>query len=183
LDIQVVIVLASIIPPGIFAMEQQYQPPPPPPTYSAQRPPGRAHIPLYPKGFIAIRIVQLVLALFIIGFCAYGVSTLAFSGGSLMLFTGIATLTVTIWLIVAEFGAPMIYNYWAVIALDSSLVIFWLCSFALLAAQTSYVFDYYGGLRGAWLIYASCMAAAAALGGVELWVVLNSPLTLLFAAE
>jgi hypothetical protein len=37
------------------------------------REPGREHIPLLPKGFFAIRIVQLVLALIIMGLAGYGV--------------------------------------------------------------------------------------------------------------
>jgi hypothetical protein len=41
--------------------------------YSAERAPGREHIPLYPRGFIALRIVQLVLSLIIIGLCGFGV--------------------------------------------------------------------------------------------------------------
>lgn len=36
------------------------------------RPLGREHIPAYPKGFIAIRIVQLVLALIVLGLAGYG---------------------------------------------------------------------------------------------------------------
>jgi len=55
--------------------------------YSAERPVGREHIPLYPRGFIALRIVQLVLAVIIIGLCGYGVYGLAFSGDILTLFT------------------------------------------------------------------------------------------------
>lgn len=56
--------------------------------YSAYRPAGREHIPIYPKGFIALRIVQLVLALIILGLCAYSLtSELSFSGGALSVFT------------------------------------------------------------------------------------------------
>lgn len=56
--------------------------------YSAYRPAGREHIPIYPKGFIALRIVQLVVALIILGLCAYSLtSELSFSGGALSVFT------------------------------------------------------------------------------------------------
>ena len=48
--------------------------------YLTARVAGREHIPLYPKNFIAIRIVQLVLAVIVIGLSAYGVSLLAFDG-------------------------------------------------------------------------------------------------------
>lgn len=49
-------------------------------TASNARVAGREHIPLYPKGFIALRIVQLVLALFVLALASYGVSLLAFDG-------------------------------------------------------------------------------------------------------
>jgi hypothetical protein len=55
--------------------------------YSNQRTPGREHFPLYPKNFIAVRIVQLVLALIILGLSGYGVAFLVFSGDCLTLFT------------------------------------------------------------------------------------------------
>ncbi len=54
---------------------------------SSNRAPGREHIPVYPKGFIAIRIIQLVLALIIVGLDAYGLSLLIFDGDSLNIFT------------------------------------------------------------------------------------------------
>jgi len=43
------------------------------PKYSAARAPGHEHIPLYPAGFIALRIVQLVLAVLLLALGAYGV--------------------------------------------------------------------------------------------------------------
>lgn len=48
--------------------------------YSAIRAPGREHVPLYPKGFIAVRILQLVFAVIVLGLGAYGLSWLAFDG-------------------------------------------------------------------------------------------------------
>lgn len=50
-------------------------------TMNAPRPiPGREHIPVYPKGFIAIRIAQLVVALIIMGLAAYGGCSVAVIG-------------------------------------------------------------------------------------------------------
>jgi hypothetical protein len=43
------------------------------PQHPAGRPPGKEHIPIYPAGFIAIRYVQLILALVILALAAYGV--------------------------------------------------------------------------------------------------------------
>jgi hypothetical protein len=56
-------------------------------NYSTARPAGREHFPVYPKGFIAIRFVQLVIALVILGLDAYGLSVLSFSGDGLNIFT------------------------------------------------------------------------------------------------
>lgn len=62
-----------------------------PKQYPVARPPGREHIPLYPTGFSVIRIIQLVLALLILGLAAYGISTtqslanVSFDGDSLIL--------------------------------------------------------------------------------------------------
>jgi hypothetical protein len=42
------------------------------PRYSAVRAPGREHIPLYPQGFIAIRIIQMILAVIILGLSSFG---------------------------------------------------------------------------------------------------------------
>ena len=56
-------------------------------AYSNQRAPGREHIPVFPKGFIAIRIIQLVLSLVVIGLSAFGLSILSFDGAALNIFT------------------------------------------------------------------------------------------------
>lgn len=97
----------------------------------------------------------------------------------LMYCQAIVTLIICIYYIVAEFGAPAIYNYWAVLGLDIFLVLFWLISFALLAAQIAPYMagytscDYYGDcysvtLSDAEKTYAGALAAAAGIGGLEL---------------
>lgn len=53
--------------------------------YSPERAPGREHVPRYPPGFVAIRFVQLVFALIIIGLAAYGISLLPFDGSIFIL--------------------------------------------------------------------------------------------------
>lgn len=47
---------------------------------------GREHIPIYPRGFIALRFVQLLLAILVIGLCGFGVHLLATNGACLSLF-------------------------------------------------------------------------------------------------
>jgi hypothetical protein len=49
------------------------------PQFAVGLPPGREHIPLLPKGFIAIRIVQLVLSLIILALAGYGMLILGFT--------------------------------------------------------------------------------------------------------
>lgn len=56
-------------------------------NYSAARPAGREHVPAYPKGFIAIRIVQLVIAVIIIGLSAFGLSEIIIAGSELSIFS------------------------------------------------------------------------------------------------
>jgi hypothetical protein len=86
---------------------------------------------------------------------------------------GVATLIICIYYIVAEFGAPALYNYWAVLSLDIFLLIFWLISFALLAAEVSVLMSGYY-CNGGWDICSvsdvlgACLATAAGLGGVQL---------------
>ncbi len=86
------------------------------------------------------------------------------------------TWITSIYHIVAEFSAPQIYNYWAVLSLDIFMVIMWLCSFALLASAVaiwaSFVDTYYvgfylyeDGYSKAWI---GALAGAAAIGAIEL---------------
>lgn len=55
--------------------------------YSNQRVPGKEHIPLYPKGFVAIRIIQLIFGIICLGLSAFGIVYLIFAGDALTLFT------------------------------------------------------------------------------------------------
>ncbi|KAI1175573.1 hypothetical protein F4777DRAFT_322790 [Nemania sp. FL0916] len=140
-------------------------------NYVTERPAGREHIPLYPKGFVAVRILQLVLGIICLGLTAYAVAVLPISGAGLMLFTAIITLISSVYILVAHFGPPAAYNYWAILGLDIFHAVFWLISFALLASQAAIVLsynDYYFG-SNAVTIFGSVIAAAAGLGGVQ-WV-------------
>lgn len=81
-------------------------------------------------------------------------------------------MVVTIYLLVVQYNAPASYNYWAVLALDIFLLIFWLIAFALLATETYLVseFDYYcnAGLCSFTDLGQGVVAAAAGIGGVQL---------------
>ena len=97
-------------------------------------------------------------------------------------------MIVTIYLLVCHYGQPKLYNYWAVLSLDIFLLIFWLISFGLLAADAAAIFaygsgtyysystdSYYsGGLEGVALAWAACLAGAAGLGGVQFALFITS---------
>ena len=90
------------------------------------------------------------------------------------------TLVTSIYYVVCEFSAPNAYILWAVLALDIFLVIMWLAAFAVLAAEVSVLFVYFGydysyvdyyynsDYNDLPLIVTSCLAAASGLGGVQL---------------
>ncbi|KAI1314182.1 hypothetical protein F5Y03DRAFT_389658 [Xylaria venustula] len=142
-------------------------------SHITERPVGREHFPIYPKGFVAVRIIQLVLGIICLGLSAYIVSIIPINGAVLVLFTSIVTLISSVYILVAHFGPPAAYNYWAILGLDIFHVIFWLISFALLASQAAAVLsytDYYGFYDDAYTAYGSIAAAAAGVGAVN-WVV------------
>jgi hypothetical protein len=56
-------------------------------SHSTVRPARREHWPVYPKSFIVIRIVQLVLAVIILALDAFTVAYLVTYGNELTLFT------------------------------------------------------------------------------------------------
>lgn len=56
------------------------------PRYSPARELGREHFPRTPKGFIAIRIVQLILAVTTLGLDAYVLSIVLYDGAELTIF-------------------------------------------------------------------------------------------------
>jgi len=61
-------------------------PPAPPKVYSAERQPGWEHIPIYPKNFIILRMVQLFLAVVVLALCAFTIHLFPTNGSCLSLF-------------------------------------------------------------------------------------------------
>ncbi|WPH00678.1 Hypothetical protein R9X50_00350800 [Acrodontium crateriforme] len=96
-----------------------------------------AHIIEQPKWVEIIRIVQAVLSVILLGFSAYGVSYIAFNAYCLTLFTALWTILVLAYYIVSIRFAPQAYNWIAVLVLETLTTIFWLSSFATLAALYS----------------------------------------------
>lgn len=86
------------------------------------------------------------------------------------------TMGITIYYLVVDFSRDSWkhYNYWAVMSLDIFAIIFWLISFAIMAADIApfadenEVCDYYGTCIWFGYILFACLAAVAGLGGVEL---------------
>lgn len=54
---------------------------------STNRAPGREHFPNYPKGFIALRILQLIVTILVLGLTAYTMAVVPFVSNVIMLFT------------------------------------------------------------------------------------------------
>ncbi|KAK3902745.1 hypothetical protein C8A05DRAFT_33525, partial [Staphylotrichum tortipilum] len=111
-----------------------------PQQHTAARLPGREHIPIYPSPFIGLRIAQLVLAVIILGLAAYGVWGIDvlidyFTGCALILAVAVLSIVASIYFLIAHYGPPAAYNYWAILGLDVFFVIMWLCAFALQASQ------------------------------------------------
>jgi hypothetical protein len=150
-----------------------------------QQPAGKEHMLRYPKGFIAVRIIQLVIGIVALGLAAYGLQYIIFGGNVMMLISAIVTMITTVYCIVGTTVGPKAYNYWAILAFDIFLVIFWLISFALTAywvgpvfQEVAYYADYYNTYSDYYSYYgytynsfaatvAAVLAAATAMSGAE----------------
>ncbi|KAF2117891.1 hypothetical protein BDV96DRAFT_644229 [Lophiotrema nucula] len=94
------------------------------------------------KAFTPIRIIQLVLALIVLGLSAYPVSltnsyasSYVFTPGAIAIFTAIATkILVVYWFVANSVSHQTLYNYWAVFAVELFVWVFWLTTFALYAS-------------------------------------------------
>ncbi|TVY64218.1 hypothetical protein LSUE1_G008789 [Lachnellula suecica] len=158
------------------------------------------HILPLPQAFLALRAVQLVVAIVILGLSAYVVTFIAFNAACLTLFTAIATMIITVYNVVSNTALKSAYNYWAILALDVFALIFWIISMAYLAwttaAATWYYTDYscsdyyyycYKKRDSPLAVrattdlatYRNSMAAAAGLGGLEF---ILFAITLIFTA-
>ncbi|KIM92933.1 hypothetical protein OIDMADRAFT_62057 [Oidiodendron maius Zn] len=146
-----------------------------------------------PTFLLVFRSLQLATAVAILGLAAYGENYYSFDGDGLMLFTAIATIIITVYIIVSSTATPVAYNYWAILGLDIFAVIFWIVAFALLASEVApfnavtypsvttpnCIYYVYGfcvrNKRGLGLAkrifslgtYRNALAAAAGLGGLE----------------
>ncbi|EPE34584.1 hypothetical protein GLAREA_10278 [Glarea lozoyensis ATCC 20868] len=103
-----------------------------------------SHVLPLPIPFLALRAVQLAMAVVVLGLTAYGLSfNFVVDALALSLFTAIATLIITIYNIVSFVAVKAAYNYWAVLGLDIFGLIFWLTSMGLMASWVSGFSDVY----------------------------------------
>ncbi|KAK0729300.1 hypothetical protein B0T21DRAFT_292257 [Apiosordaria backusii] len=134
-----------------------------------QRKPGREHIPLMPTGFIALRIIQLVVAVIVLALVSYSIHFLAWDGNAFMLAVAIMTIISSIYHLIAWFGVPEAYNYWAILGLDITLIVLWLAAFAVVAARIAPWMEYYGAYLYSLSTYETAwwtgLAASSGLGG------------------
>jgi hypothetical protein len=101
--------------------------------------------------YLGLRIVQLIFAVAVTGICIFGAVYIPTSGMILNIVTGFATIVTAIYYFVAYYAQPGMYQYWAILSLEIFCLIFWLTSFADLAAEVAYAaaltcdtsYDYY----------------------------------------
>ncbi|KAH7018089.1 uncharacterized protein B0I36DRAFT_368136 [Microdochium trichocladiopsis] len=145
--------------------------------HSAEREAGREHIPQYPKGFVALRIIQLIFSLICMSLSAFALSLATSSTPMIMIFVSIFTLITTTYNIVACNIHPKLYNYWAVLTFEIFLFLAWLVAFALMGSSGAVLiasWQAYGNSltsESADLIavLGSVMAAAGAIGAMN-WI-------------
>ncbi|TLS23386.1 uncharacterized protein PpBr36_06470 [Pyricularia pennisetigena] len=141
---------------------------------------NRAHVPATPMWIAIIRAVQLGLALLILILTAVAANKFRVAWSSLALtwFTFAWTLLHIGWLFISILIVPLIYNIWGQLAVEILSVIFWLASWAALAADAAAIGDYesvYGsrgrtaGITNDFSTGSGCIKASAALGALE-WI-------------
>ncbi|KAL2143517.1 hypothetical protein VTI28DRAFT_10373 [Corynascus sepedonium] len=138
------------------------------------RPPGREHIPIFPKKFATIRIFQLILAFLVVVASAIGVHYRPFFGNAFILIVGLITLCTSTYLLIAEYGPPTAYNYWAILSLDVLLVILWLCCVPMTSGRLRLLFeiaDYdrenFGAVTSLYAAFLASQTLATLFGGFE----------------
>ncbi|KAK2743211.1 hypothetical protein CKAH01_06921 [Colletotrichum kahawae] len=93
--------------------------------YASRRTPDSEHIPLFPKGYMVFRFLQLALTIALLVICArtliWGLRDHGRPIGSirisLLVFSSIVTI-VTVWHLVSYYRMSKFYNYWVVLVFD-----------------------------------------------------------------
>ena len=137
-----------------------------------------------------IRAFQFVFAIVLLALSAYGISKYAYDGFGLTLFTvclqpplpfhhrilivqqSLATVIITVYILVAAEFYSLIYNYWAILGLDIFLIIFWLISFSVTASNGASYFwvnrYYFNDKNYNSITYRNVLRATAVFRAIEL---------------
>jgi len=156
-----------------------------------------AHIVQMPRGFVVLRVLQISIAITVLGLSAFLISQTSgavFTAEAFTTFVAAATLIITTYNIIAETVARGAYNMWAVLASGIVGFLLWLASTASLGAlratfvvavtitRCTYGIDPYSGecntykrglnnlfKRYAWAgdVYLKMLTVDAALAGVQ----------------
>lgn len=95
------------------------------------------HIVQMPTGFIALRIIQLIFALAVVGLSGFLISQTSggvFSAEAFSTFVAVVTIITLAYKLVAEKAAHGAYNMWAFLSLDIVGCLFWLSAAGALGA-------------------------------------------------
>jgi len=92
-----------------------------------------------PRWVLIVRIFQGLFAGLVLGTSAYGIYWVSFGAWCFALFTALATIIVLLYIRLSTYVASLraAYNYWAILALEIFMVVFWLASMGALAALRS----------------------------------------------
>jgi len=109
------------------------QPPVETPAEAPTRTP-RTHLTDLPRGFVTVRILQLLASIIILGLTIFGMVYSASVTVIIGLITSVISAIILIWIIVATYCAPSAYNYWAVLAMEIFSFLLWIDGFIWLLA-------------------------------------------------
>ncbi|KAJ8068441.1 hypothetical protein OCU04_003997 [Sclerotinia nivalis] len=99
------------------------------------------------KAASLLRLLQLIIALAILGMAAFVVANAAYSGAILAIFAASATTLILLYTLLSTHRLTNIFNNWAIALLDLLLIIFWLATWITSAVQIRryrFRFGYYG---------------------------------------
>jgi len=126
--------------------------------------PTQSHIPGQPLWVGILRIVQAVFSLITLALSAFALSALGSYGGyGLNIFTSLLTWIFLVYIFLTAYLFPLAFSVWAQLGLEIALVIFWLSTWATLAALASW-WSIGWRLSSTGSAAVGCTQAAAALG-------------------
>ncbi|CAD6441195.1 d097c1dd-7867-488a-8997-aad8414332a7 [Sclerotinia trifoliorum] len=98
-------------------------------------------------GATLLRLLQLIIALAILGMAAFVVANAAYSGAILAIFVASLTTLILLYTLLSSHRLTNIFNNWAIALLDLLLIILWLATWITAAVQIRryrFRFGYYG---------------------------------------